>query len=223
MKLRFQSAVYVVTLLLGTITCLTGCATTGTDRATKTTTSMQAVEEDYKQAPVQIDATRAALEELVKPNQTDMKKAYDVYTENVNKMEKLGKQLDKHTEEMSARGNQYFTEWESSYTNPEIRELSERRRIEMRDGYAKISEASIGVKGALKSYLTDIREIQKFVSNDLTPQGIESIRPVSQTAVKDGETLKETIKPVLTAIDRVKADMTQGGMDKEPVSGDEQK
>ncbi len=223
MKLRFKFAVYFIALLLGTITCLTGCATTGTERATKTTTSMQTVEGDYKQAIVQIDATRAALEELVKPNQPDIKKAYDVYTENVKKMEYLGKQLDTHTEKMSARGNQYFAEWESSYTNPEIRELSERRRIEMREGYAKIAEASIGVKGALKSYLTDIREIQKFVSNDLTPQGIESIKPVSQTAITDGENLKEAIKPVLTAIDQVKADMTQGGINKGSDSGGDQK
>jgi hypothetical protein len=223
MKLRFHSAVFFTTLLLGTITCLSGCATTGTERATKTTTSMQSVEADYKQASVQIDATRASLEELVKPNQPDMKKAYDVYTDNVQKMEHLGKQLDMHTEQMRARGSQYFAEWESSYTNPEIRELSERRRIEMREGYAKIAEASVGVKGALKSYLTDIREIQKFVSNDLTSQGIESIKPITETAVKDGENLKEAIKPVLTAIDQVKADMTQGGMNKAPESGGAQK
>lgn len=223
MKLRFKTAVYVITMLLGTITCLIGCATTGTDRATKTTTSMQEVEEDYKQASVQIDATRATLEDLVKPDQTDMKKAYDAYAKDAKKMEQLGKQLDKHTEKMNTRGNQYFTEWESSYTNPEIRELSERRRIELRKGYAQIADASIGVKGALKSYLTDIMEIRKYLSNDLTPPAIESIRPVAQTAVKNGENLKETIKPVLTAIDRVKADMTQGGINKGPENSGESK
>lgn len=214
MRLRCKSVVYVITLFLGTITCLTGCATTGMERATKTTASMQEVEEDYKQAPVQIDATRATLEELVKPNQTDLKKAYEAYAENVSKMERLGKQLDKHTEKMNTRGNEYFTKWESSYTNPEIMEQSERRRIEVREDYAKIAEASIGVKGALKSYLTDIMEIRKYLSNDLTPSGIESIRPVAQTAVNNGENLKETIKPVLTAINQAKADMTQGGINK---------
>ncbi len=211
MKFRCQYNLFFTTLFLGAITCLSGCATTGTDRATKSTTSMQTVEQDYTQASVQIDATNASLEELIKPNQPDLKKAYDDYTENAKKMEKLGKKLDTHTEKMSTRSNEYFAEWESSYINPEIRELSERRRIDMRDGYAKIADASIGVKGALKSYLTDIGEIQKFVSNDLTPQGIELIKPVAQTAVKDGENLKEAIRPVLTAIGQVKADMTQGG------------
>jgi hypothetical protein len=214
MKIRFQPAMFFTAVLLGAISSLTGCATTGMDRATKSTNSMQTVENDYKQASVQIDATRSSLENLVEPVQTDVKKAYASYAENVNKMEHLGKQLDMHTEKMRSRGNDYFADWESSYTNPEIRELSERRRIEMREIYAKIPEASIGVKGALKSYLADIRDIQKYLANDLTPQGILAIKPIAQRAATDGENLKETIKPVLNAIDRVKIEMTQGGKEK---------
>jgi len=217
-KLSFQPASFLTALLLGAIACLTGCATTGMDRATNTTNSMQTVEGDYKQASIQIVATRASLEDLIKPDQIDMKKAYDAYTADVVKMENSGKQLDTHTDRMSVKGNDYFTEWDNSYTDPEIRELSERRRIEIREGYVKISEASIGVKGSLKSYLTDIREIQKYLSNDLTPQGIESIRPVAQRALTDGDTLREAVKPVLVAIDRVKADMVQGGMNKGPAT-----
>jgi hypothetical protein len=217
MKLEFPSAVFFTTVFLGAITGLTGCATTATtgiDRATKTTNLMQTVEGDYQQASEQIDATRASLEDLIKPGQTDMKKAFDAYAGNVEKMEKSGKRLEMHTEQMRVRGKEYFAEWESSYTSPEIRELSERRRNEMRELYAKIPEASIGVSGALKSYLTEIRDIQTYLSNDLTPQGIESIRPIARRAVTDGENLKETVKPVLTAIDRVKTEMTQGGKNK---------
>ncbi|RQW89542.1 MAG: hypothetical protein EHM79_03085 [Geobacter sp.] len=210
MKLRVQSGVFFTALLLGAFTCLTGCATTGIDRATKTTDSMQAVEEDYLKASEQIDVTRVSLENLIKPQQPDLRKSYDEYADNVEKMEKLGKQLDRHSEKMRARGNVYFTEWENSYTNPEIRELSERRRIEMREVYAKIPEASIGVRGSLKSYLTDIKEIQRYLSYDLTPAGIEAIRPIAQRAVIDGDSVKEAIKPVLAAIDLVKAEMPQG-------------
>lgn len=211
MKPGSPSAVIFTTVLLGVLSFLTGCATTGSERATKTTNSMQAVEGDYRQASVQIDTTNAWLEDLIKPGQADMKKAYNGYTESVEKMEKLGKQLEMHTEEMRVRGKEYFAEWEGTYTNPEIRELSERRRIETRELYAKIPEASIGVMGALKSYLTDIKEIQLYLSNDLTPQGIETIRPIARRAVRNGDNLRETIKPVLTAIDRVKAGMVQGG------------
>ncbi|NVN92206.1 MAG: hypothetical protein HXX11_16610 [Desulfuromonadales bacterium] len=211
MKLRFQPTVFFTTVLLGALTCLSGCATTGMDRATKTTNLMQTVEGDYRETSGQIDITRASLEDLIKPTQTEVKKANDVYTDNVVKMEKLGKRLDTHTDNMRTKGNDYFMGWESSYTNPDIRELSERRRIEMREIYAKIPEASIGVKGALKSYLTDIREIQKYLANDLTPLGIAAINPIAQRALTDGENVKEAIKPVLSAIDQVKFEMTRGG------------
>ena len=210
MKLRVPVGVFFTAVILGAVTCLTGCATTGIDRAAKTTDSMQAVEGDYLKASEQIDVTRVSLENLLKPDQSDLRKNYDAYAENVAKMEKLGKQLDRHSEKMRARGNEYFTEWESSYTNPEIRELSERRRIEMREVYVKIPEASIGVRGALKSYLTDIKEIQMYLSYDLTPVGIEAIRPTAQKAVVDGDNVKEAINPVLAAIDLVKTEMPQG-------------
>jgi hypothetical protein len=223
MMLRFPSTVFFTTVLLGAITFLNGCATTGMERSKKTTNLMQTMEEDYKQASAQIDATNAWLEDLIKPGQADRKKAYNTYTENVKKMEKLGKQLDMHTEKMRTRGKEYFAEWESSYTNPEIREISERRRNEMREIYAGIPEASIGIKGALHSYLTDTREIQMYLANDLTLQGIEAIRPIAQRAVMNGDNLRGTIKLVLAAIDRVKTEMVQGGTKKGSGPGDDRK
>lgn len=210
MKVRVPVGVFFTAVILGAVTCLTGCATTGIDRAEKTTDSMQAVESDYLKASEQIDVTRVSLENLLKPDQSDLRKNFDEFTDNVAKMEKLSNQLDRHSEKMRARGNEYFTEWDSSYSNPEIRELSERRRIEMREVYAKIPEASIGVRGALKSYLTDIKEIQMYLSYDLTPVGIEAIRPTAQKAVLDGDDVKEAIKPVLAAINQVKTEMPQG-------------
>lgn len=209
MKLGFQSALFPTIVLLGGITCLTGCVTIGLDEATKDTDSVEIVENDFQQASVQIDSTRASLEDLIRPDQTDIKKAYDAYVENAKQMGELGKQLDMQTGKISARGCEYFAEWKFSGTNFENQELSELRLIKMCEGYAKLREASIGMKGGLKSYLMDIREIQKYLPNGLTTHKIEAIRPIAQMAVKDGDSLQETVKQVLTTIDRVKTEMAQ--------------
>lgn len=210
MKSGFPKTVLSIVMLLGAIVYLPGCATTGMDRATKTADTMQALENDYRQANLQIDATNASLHSLVLPAQKDTRKAYDAYTKEVKKMEALGNRLNQHTEKMQDQRDAYFGEWESSYTNPGIQKVSEQRRIEMREVYARIPAASIGVKGSLQAYLTDIREIQRYLSNDLTPQGIESIRPVVHTAIVDGARVQESINPLLTAIDQVKSGMAQG-------------
>ena len=57
---------------------------------------MQAVESDYKRALAQVDVTGAALDELVKPGQSDVKKAFEKYSENVDTMGDLEKKLFEH-------------------------------------------------------------------------------------------------------------------------------
>ena len=205
MNLKFRPSSFFPPAVLVFILVLSGCATTGRERAAETTTSMRAVETDYQKALVQIDKTNASLEDLVRPQQDNTKKAFAAYKKNVDEMEKLGNQLTTHTEKMTTQGDAYLAEWENSYTNPEIQALSEQRRVEVREIYARIPEASVGIKGALQSYLTDIKEIKLYLANDLTPQGIDAIRPVARKAVVDGDNLKETIKPVLSAFARIRA------------------
>jgi len=210
MRSRLAKAVLPLVVLFGAIIYLPGCATIGMERATKTTDTMQALENDYQQASLQIAATNAALTSLVMPTQIDTRKAYKAYTKEVKKMEALGSRLNQHADEMQSQRDTYFEKWETSYASAEIQELSEQRRVEMRAAYAKIPAASIGVKGALQAYLNDTSEIQRYLSNDLTPQGIESIKPIADRAVRDGDRLQESIRSVLTAIGQVRSGMVQG-------------
>ena len=215
MKLGTKTAVFFASMILGVIISLTGCgAKTGMQLSAKTGTTMEAVEKDYQQALAQIDATGSSLEDLVKPGQPDVQKAFKLYSANVGKMEDLGKRSLEHGDKVSAQGKDYFAEWEkqgNTYTNPQIQALSEQRRADLSAYFVKISEASVGVKGAVKAYMSDIREIQTYLSNDLTPKGIEAITPIAQKALEDGNRLKEAIDPVLSAIGSVRAELAPGG------------
>ncbi|MBN2299404.1 MAG: DUF2959 family protein [Deltaproteobacteria bacterium] len=214
MKLRTKPGVVFSTMILGVIMSLTGCAMTGMQRSAKTDTTMEKVEQDYNEAVAQVEVTGASLGDLVKLGQSDVKEAFEKYSDNVDKMEDLGKRLFKHADNMNSQGKDYFAEWRkqgNTYTNPQIQALSEQRRADLSAVFAKISEASVGVKGVFKAYLSDIREIQTYLSNDLTPKGVEAIIPTAETALKDGESLKDAIIPVLSAIGSARAELTQGG------------
>ena len=214
MTFRIKSVFPLVAPLLGFLLLLPGCATTGSGRAEKTTAKMEVVDSEIRQAVVQIDATGLSLEKLIAPGLSDTKDAFETYSENVVKMERLGEKLIKHTDEMSVRGKDYFAEWEkqgNTYTNPQIRELSEQRRSDLNTVYRKISESSIGVKGWFIAYMRDIKEIQSFLSTDLTDKGIASITPVARKAINDGTVLRNGVLPVLSALDGAKSEMAQGG------------
>jgi hypothetical protein len=221
MELRSLSAAAWVRLLVlvvlaapGALAMLGGCASTGMERSAKASSTMRAVEADYRQVPVQVDATASALRELIRPGQSDVKKAYRNYADHVDAMQNLGERLDKHSAQMKARGRDYFEEWEKqgdSYANPQIRALSEQRRTDLSQAYTRVTEASTGARSSLDTYLADLKEIRSYLSNDLTPKGLASITPVTQTAMQDGEKLKDRLQPVLSAIDAVKSEMAPGG------------
>jgi hypothetical protein len=68
------------------------------------------------------------------------------------------------------------------------------------------------VKQPFKGYVSDVKEIQSYLSNDLTSKGIEAIAPVSRKAISDGDNLKSAIKSLRMALEKAKSEMAQNGL-----------
>ena len=213
MKLGKTSLAFFTLLLLGTTAFLGGCATTGMDRSVSTSNSIKDVDSEIRKMIVQIDVTGTSLDSLVMVGQPDLKKSFDKYTDELAKLDKEGKRVLKRVDEMKSRSKEYFAEWEKqgdAFTNPHIRELSDERRNNLAQTYAKVPAAGVGIKGAYHAYLTDLNEIQQYLSNDLTSKGIEGIGPVAQKSVQDRDSFKESLKPVIAALDEIKSELYGG-------------
>ena len=214
MKPAMQFVAFCLTALFVAIIGFAGCDSTGRDRSKEATTTMQTVENDINLAAVQLDATGASLDELMKPGQSDVKNAFNSFTDNIAKTEKMQKDIARHADEMKARGKDYFEEWQkdgNKYKNPQIQELSDQRRVALAEIYGRIAENSVGVRDAFKAYVSDAKEIQNYLSNDLTSKGLEAIAPISKKVVTNGENLRTAIKNVQTAIVNARAEMSQSG------------
>lgn len=215
MKYAMKSVFFMFGMLMLSALILTGCgSSTGMQRSEKATTSMETFDNDIKLVVAQIDATNASLNDLTRSSQSDVKKAFDLYKKQVSKIEDLQKSFAKHADEMNARGKDYFDEWQKDgdkYKNPAIQQLSEQRQQELADIYGQIARNSLGVKEAFQTYVSDAKQVLNYLSNDLTPKGIEAIAPTSQKVIYDGDNLKYSIKNVQTAVDRARAEMSQTG------------
>lgn len=212
MKLINKTLVPRLALFIIVVFGIAGCASTGMQRSEDTRTSMETMDNDIQEASQQLDATGASLDELMRPGQTDLKQTFDSYSKNVEKMEAMEKKFAKHAEHMKAEGIDYFDEWEkegTEYKNPQIQKLSDERRADLGEIYDKIAENSIGVDEAFKDYISNVKEIQTFLSNDLTPKGIDAITPISEKVVSEGDSLKKAIQNVQLAIQNARAEMSQ--------------
>ncbi len=208
MKLRNNALAFFTMLLLVTAALLVGCATTGMDRSARTSKSIREVDGDIRKMVVQSDVTAASLDSLIKAGQADLKKNFDAYSDNLAKLDSAGKNVLKHIAEMKARKTEYFAEWEKqgdAFTNPQIRELSEERRKNLAEIYDKVHTAGAGITGSYQAYITDLKEIQIYLSNDLTPKGVGSIAPVANKTFQDLDVLKKSLTPVIAALDEIKA------------------
>ena len=213
MKIRNHSLVLFAMLLISTAALQFGCATTGMDRSVKTSNSIQEVDNEIRKMIVQIDATAISLDSLVVAGNPNLKKSFDSYSDNVSKLEKEGKKMNKRVDEMKLQSKEYFGEWEKqgdAFTNTEIRELSADRRNKLAEIYARVPVAASGVKGSYLAYLTGLKEIQKHLSNDLTPKGVETITPVANKSIQDLDALKVSFRPLISALDEIKAELYHG-------------
>ncbi len=203
----------------------TACATvmpkkTGVQRSERAITSMQDVENDMKQASTQIDVTKASLDDLVRTGQSPsaqpsiVKSSFDGYRDNVAKMDDMAKRLNKDIDTMNSDANAYFEQWSkegAAYTDPKIQKLSEERRIRLSRDFSDIASSSAGMRGSLNSYVSELKQIQSYLSNDLTAKGIAAIAPSVQAVERSGNNLKTSFRPVQSSIETARVEMTPGG------------
>ncbi len=214
MKKIKQHIIALYPPFLSAFILLAGCASTGMERSDDATNTMQTVENDITLIVVQLDVTGRSLDNLVLHGQSDVTKAFGEFAVNVEKIAKLQSSFAAHADEMQARGKDYFAEWKkegAAYKNPEMQQLSEQRRVELGAIYGRIAGSSIGVNATFKTYVSDVKEINNYLSTDLTPKGIEAVAPISRKVVSDGDELKNAIKNMQLAIETAKVEMSHSG------------
>lgn len=199
------------TLLLAFIG-IGGCNSTSMERSNAARISLQTMDSDIQSTIRQLDITGRSLDKLMSASQSDLNKAFGTYSDNVSQITSLEEKFDRHATEMTTRGTDYFEEWQkegTEYKNPRIQQLSDQRRAALGENYDTIAKNSIGVNEAFKTYVSDMKEIQTFLSNDLTAKGISAIAPTSQKVISEGDSLMIALKNVQIAIQGAREEMSQ--------------
>lgn len=213
---RFNKQGNLLAILFVALTfTVTACSSTGIQRSEDLQSSLETVDNDIKLIVVQIDAIGASLDQLTRPGQSDVRSAFDVYSENVSKIEDMEENFSKNANKMTTDGETYFDNWDQNgdtYDNVELQRSSDERRAELGRTYDRIGQNSQGVKEAFKVYVSDVTEIEEYLSNDLTTRGIESIESLSNQTVRNGNQLKRELENLQSAIEAARSEMRQSGI-----------
>lgn len=211
MSKRMISFTYQIVCMLTIVAYIGGCATTGPKLAEKATSSMRDTKDELVLTKDQVKATMTSLNTLVGQPGTDLGTQYKQFVREVKNTDKRAARLRQQTEKMNAQSGSYFDTWQKelgNIQNPDIRKTSEERRAKAFDSYKKIDTAMKAANEALVPFISDLQDIQRYLGNDLTAQGIAAISDLVKKTNTDGETVEKRLDVTIAEIDRVAGEMS---------------
>ena len=167
---------------------------------------MQAFRGDLVAGEAQINSTLNSLSTLTDPKTTDLRAAYDNFSNEIAKTNDLADKIKREANQMRTAKDQYFASWEEKVTdidNPTIRASAEARRARMRDAQERIVSKSMAVRDSYEPFMKDLQDVKKYLGPDLSKDSIADIGDAVKKVQADGATVKQKIEAVVAELDAV--------------------
>jgi len=189
------------------------CATSAPDRAAKTASSLDVMQQNSAKARTQIDTVVSSLDALLNAPDDRLRESYDRYARNVKQMNEYADAIRENETDLRNNGNNYLRLWQrdaSNISDPELRQLAEDRRAQIAQSSTSTRSTLTSAVGTFETFLRDINDIQKALGNDLTPTGLANVKQttVVQRIQSEGERVKAAIRDAEQSIDRLRSQIT---------------
>jgi len=193
---------------------ITGCASDNYNKSAKTAATLSQSSRMITKGNTLIDESLADLNDLVSNPYPDLRKQFAKFNDAVNDLGDSEKDIAGKAGEMKAQGADYFASWDkesAQIQNEDIRSRSETRRNEVASRFDRISQQYDETKAAFRPFMSDLRDVQKFLSTDLTAGGLAAIKDTAAKATRDAVPLK-------TSLDSLSDDFKSLGLSMSPTT-----
>lgn len=182
-----------------------GCASSeNTTRSQQTINKLNAVGSHLNNILKQVNTTENSLGSLSNASGSELEDAYDDFRGNISTLSNMQEELNSRLQEMQNTSSAYLTAWRQeseSYNNSNLQSKSEERRQELSESFNELMDNGSNVNRELESYISSLREVSSYLSNDLTPQGAE--------AATNSEEYGESANEVRDAIEEMQQSMAE--------------
>jgi len=198
-------------LAVGTATLLSGCATSGYKQADKTGAGIAEFRDEIVNGKKAIDATMKSLSDIAAAANTNPRKPYEQFAKNVADLESTAAKIHKRAQDMQAQGQSYFKQWEAelaTVNNPEIRGLAEQRKAKLQQTFESIRQYSEPLKAQFGPWMSDLKDLQKYLGNDLTIAGVDAVKNQFKKATSSGMEVQKSMDALVAEANTIAATIT---------------
>jgi hypothetical protein len=210
-----QKQITRVSLFLTTLAVaalLSGCGTTsGYQHADKTGEGIAEFRAEIVNGKKAIDETMKGLDAIALSATTDPRKAFEQYSKSVSNLESVAEKARKRATDMQAAGQAYFSQWEKQMAevqNPEIRKLAQDRKAKLQEAFGSIKKYSEPLKAQFGPWMSNLKDLQVFLGNDLTIAGVDSAKGLFAKAKTAGLDVQKSMDGLIAELNTVSAALT---------------
>jgi DUF2959 family protein len=156
----------------------------------------------------QVQGAMDSLNALTSGDPKNLSKNYKAFSKNVEDMAKSQQTTAARAEDFKTRRDAYLAEWQKQMqevSNPDIQALMQTREEAVKATFETLQPAAQAARDAFPPFLSDLQDIQKLLSVDLSPSGVAAAGPVGQKAVANGTTVLQNIDAVLATLNKIEA------------------
>jgi len=190
----------------------TGCGTTsGYKQADKTGAGIAEFRDEIVNGKKAIDETMKALDQIAVTANTDPRKAFEQFSKSVGNLDATANKVRKRSQDMQAQGKAYFAQWEKQLAevkNEEIRKLAADRKAKLQETFDSIKKVAEPLKTQFDPWMSDLKDLQKFLSNDLTIAGVDAAKGLFAKTKADGAEVQKSMDALVAELNTVAATLT---------------
>lgn len=191
---------------------LGGCASSaGYKQADRTGAGIADYRNEVVTVKKAVDQTLQSMDQIQVTANTDPRPAYQKFCKDLAELESQAARAEQRGQEMRARGDAYFANWEQQLDevkNPDIRELARQRRAKLWDAFNKIKAVAEPLKAQFDPWLSDVQDLQTYLGNDLTIEGVDAAKSQIAKSRTDGMQVEKSMDALVAELDSIAAAVT---------------
>ncbi len=205
---------YIILNLLSitAVAAFSGCGTTsGYKQADKTGEGIADFREAIVNGQKAINETMKSLDQVAVSATTDPRKAFEQYSRQVANLDSAASKARKRGQEMKDQGKAYFAQWEKQLAevkNPDIRNLAAQRKAKLQATFDSIKQVAEPLKAQFDPWMSDLKDLQKYLSNDLTVAGVDAAKPLFTKTQNEGLEVQKLVDSLVAELNTVAATIT---------------
>lgn len=205
------SHLYLI-LTLPLVTLLTiACQTAGSRTGQATAATLRDLSDQITEGQNALDQTMANLNALVNSPNTDLRPQYRTFSSSLDRMNAVADEINQTASELQVRGSTYFPQWRSeiaSIRNEDLRSSIAERQEELQERFRAMLTEFEDLRSYYRPLARRLNDIETALANDLTPAGLDVVRPAVERAYEDAEEVRDALNQAAAEFSDIAAELS---------------